>query len=162
MVKETLSVYDKNMKIECGAFRSGENIPPEYTCDGDNVCPPLSFVGAPQGTESFALIVDDPDSPSGVWNHWTIWNISSDTREIAEGKVPSGAREGTTTFGDIGYGGPCPGSGKHRYFFKLYALDATANLVRGAAKKELMEAMKPHILEVAELFGYYERKKQGV
>jgi len=133
-------------------------IPAKYCCDGADVSPPLSIEGAPKETKSLALIVDDPDAPVGTWVHWVVWNIGVGTREIPENAVPQGAVEGMNDFRKRKYGGPCPPSGTHRYFFKLYALDAPLPLKPGAAKAQVEEAMKGHVLAQAELIGLYRRK----
>lgn len=146
-----------NMTIESSAFRNNELIPSKYTCDGDNINPPLDIKGAPKGTKSLVFIVDDPDAPGGTWVHWTVWNISPDTAEIAEGSSPVEGVEGETDFGRPGYGGPCPPSGAHRYFFKVYALDGSLNLSPQARKPALERAMAGHILDKAELIGLYRR-----
>lgn len=145
------------MEIKSSAFAHNQTIPKKYTCDGENVNPPLVFSKVPEGTKSLALIMDDPDAPVGLWVHWTLWNISPQTIEIKENSVPQGAVEGVTSFGSSGYGGPCPPSGEHRYFFKLYALDAELNLPNEADKAALEEAMTGHVLEKAELVGLYSR-----
>lgn len=123
--------------------------------------PALMLSDLPKSAKSLALIIDDPDSPTGVWTHWLLWNISPTIKEIGEGKVPRGAVQGETTFGSTHYGGPCPGKGNHRYFFKLYALDTAFDLPAGSEKDKLMEAMKSHILSETEMYGWYERKKQN-
>lgn len=146
------------MIIASDAFKDGEEIPEQYTCDGTNINPPLLFSDIPKNAASLALIVDDPDSPHGVWNHWTLWNIPPEILRISEGGVPRGALEGTTTFESIGYGGPCPGSGRHRYLFTLCALDTMLFLARGAQKGELLAAMAEHIIAQAELVGTYARR----
>lgn len=145
------------MKISSLAFKNGDLIPPLYTCDGEDKIPPLEISQIPSGTESSALICDDPDSPSGEFTHWIIWNIAAETAKIKQGEAPAGAIEGINDFGKNGYGGPCPGSGKHRYFFRFFALDTKLNLNPQARKKDLIEAMEGHIIEQAELFGTYER-----
>jgi len=143
--------------IESSAFKNNSNIPSKYTCDGENINPPLSISGVPENTQSLVLVVEDPDAPMGTFTHWTIWNISSQTTEIPENSVLTGATEGKTDFGRVGWGGPCPPSGTHRYFFKLYALDTKLDLVGGASKTELEKAMEGHILAGAELIGLYSR-----
>jgi len=153
--KETLKV--SNMKIESPAFGSNQYIPSKYTCEGDNVNPPLRFIGVPESAKSLVLIVDDPDAPMGTWVHWTVWNISPKVQEIPEDSTPEGAVEGVTDFGKPGYGGPCPPSGTHRYFFKLFALDTTLSLDSSARASEVEKAMEGHIIEKAELVGLYER-----
>lgn len=147
-----------DLSISSAAFSHNGTIPPKYTCDGVNVNPPLSFANVPEKTRSLALIVDDPDAPAGTWVHWVAWNIASGVREIPENSVPQGAIQGTTDFRNQKYGGPCPPSGTHRYFFKLYALDAPLPLKAGATKAQVEQAMKGHILSQAELIGLYRRK----
>ncbi len=131
-------------------------IPKKYTCDGDDVSPELVFSDIPDGTESLALVMDDPDAPMGTFDHWVVWNIPSDTEKIEEGEEPSGV-QGKTGFGKKGYGGPCPPSGVHRYFFKLYALEDTLDLREGSSKKDLEQAMDDLIIEKAVLVGKYSR-----
>lgn len=156
------------MIITSTAFQHNENIPSEYTCDGANRNPPLAFSQVPEKAKSLVLVVEDPDAPSKVFTHWLLYNISPATLQILESQVPK-STQGMTDFGRIGYGGPCPPpaspeqlqrgeSGTHRYFFKLYALDTAVNLLEGASKEEVQEAMKDHIIESAELIGLYERK----
>ena len=144
------------------AFAEGGMIPQKYTCDGADVSPPLSWTGVPEGTRSFVLICDDPDAPSGTWVHWVLYDLPATVRELPE-QVPTdrepdvGGRQGTTDFRRIGYGGPCPPGGTHRYFFKLYALDRTLGLPAGPTKKRVEEAMKGHTLAEAQLMGRYSR-----
>ena len=133
-------------------------IPSEYTCDGADRNPPLTIRNIPAKAGSLALIVDDPDAPRGTWVHWVLWNIGPGTTEIPSNSVPSGALQGRNDFGKQAYGGPCPPSGTHRYFFKLYALEASPALKPGATTAQLEEAMKERILEKAELIGRYRRK----
>ncbi len=145
------------------AFPAEGTIPKKFTCDGSDVSPPLAWSGAPPGTHSFALIVDDPDAPVGTWVHWVLYDLPANTKELAEGvpkqeQLSNGARQGRNDFRKIGYGGPCPPPGKpHRYFFKLYALDKKLDLSAGASKAETESAMKGHILAQAELLGRYGR-----
>lgn len=146
------------MKIESPSFSNNEMIPSNYTCDGANINPPLIISGAPKDAKSLVLIVEDPDAPSKTWVHWTIWNINPYTKEIPENTIPEGAVQGVTDFGKPGYGGPCPNSGIHHYFFKLYALDITLNLNSSANAEDIQEAMQGHILDSSELIGIYERK----
>ena len=146
------------MYIESGAFEKEEKIPTQFTCDGKNISPSIAFHDIPQATESFVLLMDDPDSPTGTWSHWVMWNIPADIRVIEEGTVPKGALEGVTDFEKVGYGGPCPGVGVHRYVFTLHALDTTLDLSEGATKHEVQKAMKGHVLAGAELLAWYERK----
>jgi len=133
-------------------------IPSKFTCDGADVSPPLSMFHIPEKTRSLALIVDDPDAPMGTWVHWVVWNILPGAKEIPENSVPQGAIQGTNDFGKQGYEGPCPPSGTHRYYFKLYALDASLALKPGATKGQVEESMKGHVLAHAELLGHYRRK----
>ena len=146
------------MKIESRAFLNNGKIPSKYTCDGENVNPPLAISDVPRTANSLVLIVDDPDAPTGTWVHWTVWNINPQTREIFEKNCPPEAIEGMTDFGRRGYGGPCPPSGEHRYFFKLYALDIILNLTSDATAKDIEKAMENHIIDKAELIGVYSRR----
>lgn len=146
------------MKISSPAFGNNEKIPAKFTCDGENLNPPLTISEVPENAKSLVLIADDPDAPGRTFVHWTVWNIPPDTREIAEGAKPAGASEGLTDFGKTGYGGPCPPSGTHRYFFKLYALDTTLQLSQSSQKADIEAAMQGHILAQTELVGLYSRQ----
>ena len=146
------------MKITSSAFQQGGNIPSKFTCDGANTSPPLQISDMPSEAKSLVLIVDDPDAPSGLFTHWAVWNISPQTSAIAEGSTPKGA-QGTNDFGKSGYGGPCPPSGTHRYYFKIFALDREVVLPSGAKRSELNTAMKGHVIAQGELMGRYSRKK---
>lgn len=154
----------KQMQLTSTAFKHMQPIPGDYTCEGKNISPPLSWSGAPAGTKSFALIMDDPDAPGGVWTHWVAYDLSPDTSELAEDTAKSQyiagtAKQGLNDFKHLGYGGPCPPGGKaHRYFFKLYALDAMLGLKPGASKREVEAAMANHILAQGQLIGTYQRK----
>ncbi len=145
------------MKIESQAFKHMEQIPIEYTCDGIGINPPLAFSGIPENAKSLALIVDDPDAPSGDFVHWVLWNISSQTAHITGGSTPSGATVGRNSVVQAKYQSPCPPSGIHRYFFKLYALDIMLDLSAAAGKPEVLMMMEGHIIEKAELVGKYGR-----
>lgn len=147
-----------NFHLLSKAFKEHQPIPLEYGCYGENISPPLEWGDAPLETKSFVLIVDDPDAPSKVWTHWVVYNIPADTRECKEGKPPNGASEGVNDFGNIGYGGPCPPSGVHRYYFKLYALNQPLELGQGATKQEVEKAMQTHILKETQLMGTYTAK----
>lgn len=147
-----------NLKVSSPAFSHQGKIPRNFTCDGNNVNPQLDFSGIPQNTQNLALIVDDPDAPMGTWTHWVIWNIDPQTTRIDENSVPINALKGKNSFGRLNYGGPCPPSGEHRYFFKLYALDTKLDLREGSTVKDLEVAMNGHILDSAELVGVYSRK----
>jgi Raf kinase inhibitor-like YbhB/YbcL family protein len=150
------------LSIKSSAFNHEGNIPKKYTCDGTNVSPALSWSDPPANTQSFCLIMDDPDAPAGVWVHWVIYNIPPQSTGLAEGipkqaELKDGSRQGRNDFRDPGYGGPCPPGGTHRYYFKLYALDITLNLPAGATKADVEKAMKGHILAQAQLMGRYKR-----
>lgn len=148
------------MRISSPAFKNGDRIPSDYTCDGDDINPELRIDAVPAAAKSLVLMVDDPDSPSGNWLHWSVWNISPDTRVIKEDATPAGAREGETDFSEVGYGGPCPGYGEHVYRFAVYALDSILELASGAARPILEKAMESHILSSAFLTGRYQRIKK--
>ena len=152
-----------SFQIASTAFSSGSTIPKKFTCDGPDVSPELSWKEAPAATQSFALIMDDPDAPVGTWVHWVLYNVPGNTKELTEGvekrdQLGNGATQGRNDFRRIGYGGPCPPPGTpHRYFFKLYALDTKLSLKPGATKQELEGAIKGHILGQTELMGRYGR-----
>ncbi len=147
-----------NMRIESPAFAMGEGIPKEYTCDGRDVSPPLRFTGVPESAKSLALIVDDPDAPAGTWTHWTVWNIAPQVGELAAAwQATDGAVEGSTSAGRNGWGGPCPPSGTHRYFFKLFALDTVLDLAPATDAHALEAAMNGHVIDKAGIFGTYSR-----
>lgn len=147
------------MKITSSTFENNSPIPSKYTCDGNDFSPPLQFSEVPTEAKSLVLICDDPDAPGETWIHWTAWNIDPKTTQIEEGAVPNGAVQGLTSFGEVGYGGPCPPSGTHRYFFKLYALDNTLKLPYQAGKEDIEKLMVGHILAQAELIGTYSKEK---
>ncbi|MBI4235192.1 YbhB/YbcL family Raf kinase inhibitor-like protein [Candidatus Peregrinibacteria bacterium] len=146
------------MEITSPAFNNNEKIPSKYTCDGAGLSPPLKISNVPQEAKSLVLISDDPDAPMGTWVHWLVWNIDPKIFEITENNVPSDAVQGTTSFGNSVYGGPCPPSGVHRYFFKLYALDTMLDLSSSTQKADLESAMENHILNRAEIIGLYQRQ----
>ncbi len=144
------------------AFNNEERIPTKYACDGQYISPPLQWSDPPQDTKSFALICDDPDTPRGTWVHWILYNIPASTGALQEA-IPSdanladGSWHGMNNWGRLGYGGPCPPSGTHRYFFNLYALDKMLDLYAGASKSQVRQAMQGHILAQAQLMGKYSR-----
>jgi len=144
------------MKLTSEAFEEDGRIPEKYTCDGEDVSPPLNIHDVPEGTESLVLVMDDPDAPMGVFDHWLVWNIPPDTEKIEEGRQPRGVA-GKNDFGNLGYGGPCPPSGTHTYRFKLYALDYKLEFGKGVTKKDLQNEMEDHILEMTMLRGKYSR-----
>lgn len=147
------------MQLRSPALRPAKPIESKYTCEGDDVAPPLEWSGVPENARSLALIVDDPDAPAGDWSHWVVWGLSANTTKIPEGgALPSGAHTGRNDFGNTGYGGPCPPPGKpHRYFFRLYALDSTLDLPDDAKKQDVERAMNGHVLDQAELYGTFGR-----
>lgn len=152
-----------DIKITSSAFENEGMIPAKYTCDGADISPPLQWEEIPEGAESIALICDDPDAPMGTFVHWVVFNLPADTEQLdenvpSEKTLPNGARQGTSDFGKIGYGGPCPPSGTHRYFFKMYALDAQVDLEAGASKSDLLKAMEGHIVAQGQLIGKYKRQ----
>jgi len=151
-----------SLELKSPVFEEGGWIPEKYTCDGENVSPPLEWNGLPDGTASLALICDDPDAPMGTWVHWVVFNIPPETDGLPENVPPErelrqGGRQGINDFRKIGYGGPCPPGGTHRYYFKLYALDCSIDLPAGITKDNLVAAMEGHILEQAILMGRYSR-----
>jgi Raf kinase inhibitor-like YbhB/YbcL family protein len=145
-------------KLSSPAFQHDGTIPSKYTCDGSDINPPLKIENVPQTAKSLALIVDDPDAPAGTWVHWVLWNISPSTRDLKENSVPQGADQGLNDFRKRSYGGPCPPSGTHRYFFKVYALDTMLSLGVNTTKSDLEKAMKGRIIAQGELIGLYNRK----
>jgi Raf kinase inhibitor-like YbhB/YbcL family protein len=152
-----------DIKITSSAFAEGGMIPAKYTCDGADISPPLQWDAVPEGTKTVALISDDPDAPMGTWVHWVLFNLPPDVKELPENVPPdetlsNGATQGTSSFQKIGYGGPCPPSGTHRYFFKLYALDADLDLDSSANKARLIKAMEGHIIGEGQLIGKYKRQ----
>lgn len=165
-----IKIADANIilivKILSSKFGENEQIPVKYTCDGENINPPLEFQDIPEGTASLVLIVDDPDAPSGDWVHWLVWNIDPNIRKIPENWHENQVVEGMTSFGKPGFGGPCPPaspakrgelSGIHRYFFKLYALDKIADLPATVVKHDLLKAVENHVIAQAQLIGLYSR-----
>ena len=152
-----------SFQITTPAFSAGGDIPKKFTCDGPDLSPKLAWTDPPPKTQALALIVDDPDAPVGTWVHWVLFDLAANIKELPEGvakqdQVLSGAKQGRNDFGKVGYGGPCPPPGKpHRYFFKLYALDANLGLKAGATKADVERAMKGHILAQVELMGRYGR-----
>jgi len=145
------------------AFKEGGKIPVKYTCDGQDISPALEWGELPTGTKTFALIVDDPDAPAGIFTHWVIFNIPAASRKLPEAvpataQLNDGTLQGKNDMGKLGYGGPCPPPGRaHRYQFTIYALDKSLDLKSGASKKELLSAMKGHILAQGQLTGLYQR-----
>jgi Raf kinase inhibitor-like YbhB/YbcL family protein len=139
-------------------FEHNSNIPSVYTCDGQDLAPELTISDVPASAKELVLIVDDPDAPMGTWVHWLVYNIPVNTTSIDAKNLPQGIKQGITDFGRIGWGGPCPPSGTHRYFFKLYAIDKVLELPIGAKKAQLVHSIKDHIIEKSELIGLYKRK----
>jgi len=149
--------------ISSSSFANGGDIAKKFTCDAADVSPQLSWSDPPAGTKSLALLTDDPDAPVGNWNHWVLWNLPGETRQLGEGvskaaQLPDGSQQGLNDFHKIGYNGPCPPPGKpHRYYFKLFALDTKLDLKGNSAKRQLEAAMKGHILAQTEWMGHYGR-----
>jgi Raf kinase inhibitor-like YbhB/YbcL family protein len=160
---ETTQKQGGEIQVSSTAFEEGGMIPAQYTCDGADISPPLSWQSVPEGTRSIALISDDPDAPMGTFVHWVLYDLPADMRELQENvpdakTLPNGAKQGANGFGRIGYGGPCPPSGTHRYFFKIYTLDAATNLAPGQKKAQLLKAMEGHILAQGQIMGKYRRR----
>jgi|SRR5947209_3735700 len=156
------NVEVKKMEIKSSAFQEGGMIPKQYTCDGQNISPPLEWSDVSPGAKSLALIADDPDAPSGTFTHWVIFNMPATAKGLPEnlaqqGTIEGGGRQGKNDFKKSGYGGPCPPSGTHRYFFKLYALDRDLSLDDNATKSDVEKAMQGHVLAQGQLMGRYQR-----
>jgi Raf kinase inhibitor-like YbhB/YbcL family protein len=156
------------LAIRSTAFAEGAEIPSRFTCEGEDVAPPLAWSGAPANVRSFALVVDDPDAPDPraprrVWVHWILYDLPPSTASLAEAVastgLPAGTREGQNDWNRTGYGGPCPPIGRHRYYFKLYALDTLLGDLGSPTKAKLLDAMKGHVLAEAQIMGTYEKKK---
>ena len=160
----TAAEHKEQMQLTSASFTDGAAIPAKYTCDDKNVSPPLKWNGMPETAKSLALIMDDPDAPVGTWTHWVAYdlppNISELSEDVTKGQnIPGGGEQGLNDFKHLGYGGPCPPPGKaHRYFFKLYALDAKLDLKPGASRKEVERAMEKHVVAQGQLMGTYKRK----
>jgi Raf kinase inhibitor-like YbhB/YbcL family protein len=144
-----------DLKVKSPAFEHGKLIPKKYSCDGQDINPPLTIEGIPKEAKTLVLALDDPDAPSGTFDHWIVWDIPASTTKIAENSVPG--KEGFNSARQTGYMGPCPPSGTHRYFFKVYALDIELNLGLGSKKKDAEKAMQGHVLAKGELMGTYTR-----
>ena len=153
-----LIAKESKMKLKT-VFEHNGNIPSKYTCDGQDLAPLLTISDVSNEAKGLVLIVDDPDAPMGTWVHWVLYNLPPDTVQIDAKKLPAGAKEGITDFGRIGWGGPCPPSGTHRYFFKLYAIDKNLDLPPAQTKAQVEDAIKGHIIEKTELIGLYKRIK---
>lgn len=148
----------EKLTVTSAAFVEGAAIASKYTCDGEDASPPLDIGAKPDCTRSLALIMDDPDAPGGIWVHWVVWNIPAQTGEIPENGMPAGASQGRNDWKRNCYGGPCPPSGTHRYFFKVYALDTTLTLAPSTTKADLERAMQGHVLAAGQLMGTYKRR----
>ncbi len=152
----------KKIAVTSSAFGEGGRIPSDFTCDGADMSPPIEWSGVPANAQSLAVIADDPDAPSGDWVHWLVYDLPPSVTQLPAGipgggKLSGGGSHGRTDFGALGYGGPCPPRGAHRYFFKVYALDVMLHLKPGVTKKELLKAMQGHVLAEGRLVGTYER-----
>jgi Raf kinase inhibitor-like YbhB/YbcL family protein len=160
--EEEPAMEELDFRLISSAFQQDDPIPASHSCDGENTSPRLTWTNPPAGTQSFTLIFDDPDAPGGTWVHWVLFNLPALARSLPADVAPeptlaNGAVHGSNSWNAIGYGGPCPPSGEHRYFFKLYALDSVLDLNTGATKEQLLEAMEGHIVAEAELMGTYSR-----
>jgi len=155
-VKEEPKPAPKPMTVSSPAFTYGGSIPSEYTCKGTDLNPQINISNVPAGTKSIAMIMDDPDAPAGTWVHWVLWNIDPKTTAISKNSVPSGAKQGSNSWGKTSYGGPCPPSGTHRYFFKVYALDTTLSL-SSATSGSLTSAMSGHVLKQINYMGKFSK-----
>jgi Raf kinase inhibitor-like YbhB/YbcL family protein len=155
--ESTATEATMSLTLTSDAFANGQSIPAKYSCVGKNISPALAWNEPPAGTQSFALIVDDPDAPAGTWVHWVLFNIPVSTLSLQESMDTSAMSAGRNSSGNMSYDGPCPPSGTHRYFFKLYALDSTLSLSPGATKEQLLTAMKGHILAQGELMGTFSK-----
>jgi Raf kinase inhibitor-like YbhB/YbcL family protein len=147
-----------SISITSPAFQAGGDIPAKFTCNGSNISPELRISGVPNEAKSLVLIIDDPDAPRGLFTHWIVWNIDPKTTQVAENSAPVGAVQGTSDFGKRNYGGPCPPSGTHRYFFKMFALGTKLDLKPSARRAELDAAMHGHVLAQGELMARYSHK----
>ncbi len=153
------------MRLLSPAFKDKSEIPTKFTCDGEDISPPLMIKNVPKEAKSLALIMDDPDAPMGTFVHWVVYDIDPSTTLIEENQphtptILNGAKQGKNDFPKIGYGGPCPPNGRHRYFFKLYALDAKLDLDPGLTKEELLKHIQRHVIAQSVFMGTYERKKR--
>ena len=146
-----------SLKVTSSAFANGGKIPKKYTCDDAELSPPLRIENLPKGAKTVALIVDDPDAPGRTWTHWLVWNIDPKTADIRENSIPQNGVQGTNDFGKVKYGGPCPPSGTHHYYFRVYALDGPVSLAASATKEALEKAMTGHIVAKGSLMGTYSR-----
>lgn len=156
--KPTVTSSPERFSLQSPSFASGETIPEKYTCDGTNMRPPIVMNGVPDGTMSLAIVMYDPDAPGGSFVHWLAWNIPPETKELPEGNLSGIIKEGKTSFGSVGYMGPCPPSGTHRYVWRLYALRNVLALDREASRDDLETAMNTHVISQAEFMGRYTKK----
>lgn len=160
---DNVSLPEKaGIRLTSGAFKDGEAIPRAYTCDGVNISPPLEWAGVPRTARTIAIVVDDPDAPGGDWVHWVLYNLPADNIGLIENMpltetLKAGGFQGKNDFGKIGFGGPCPPTGTHRYFFRIYAVDSELSLKAGATRAELVKAMESHIVVQGQLMGTYRR-----
>ena len=141
------------LSVSSPAFQNGGSIPAEFSCKGGNVSPPLRIANVPANAKQLAIAVSDPDAPSGTFTHWLVWNINPKTTDISAKTVPAGAAQGTNDFGEVGYGGPCPPSGTHRYYFRVFALDTELQLQAGAKAREFEKSITDHVIARGELMG---------
>lgn len=160
---ETRDSSTPGFQIASAAFHEGASIPVRFTCKDEDVSPPLAWTAPPHGTRTFALIVEDPDAPGGIWTHWVVFNLPAQARSLSENEprqaqLPGGGLQGRNSFGHVGYGGPCPPAGPaHRYLFRLYALDSMLSLKAGASRQEVLAAIRGHVLGHTQLMGRFKR-----
>jgi Raf kinase inhibitor-like YbhB/YbcL family protein len=158
----TVMEVKMSFEMTSTAFKNGESIPPVYSCRGSDISVPLDWNDPPEGTQSFALIVSDPDAPGGTWIHWVVYNLPAGVRKLPkavshDAQLSEGGMQGRNSWNQLGYGGPCPPSGTHRYFFRLYALDSALDLSSGARLSEVEAAIEGHVLAQAELMGTFSK-----
>ena len=157
--KDDRKITKPPMQVSSPMIRHGQPIPEKYTCEGEDINPQITVLGAPEKTKSFAVIVDDPDAGNKTWNHWIMWDIPPEFSSISENSVPVGAVQGKQSFGNYKYEGPCPPSGEHRYFFKVFALNNMLKLPEDTSKTELLNYIDENLIEKAEFYGIYSKKQ---
>lgn len=154
----TPSIQTEKFELRSSAFTAGGEIPAVYTCDGEDTRPPLAITGVPSGTQSLAIVMYDPDAPGGTFVHWVAWNIAPDTKQLTGGALPAGVMEGTNSFRSVGYQGPCPPSGTHRYIWRLYALRKILTLESSTTREQLETAINTYVITQTELMGRYTKQ----
>ena len=152
------NIYAESFTLESSSFKANTMIPSKYTCEGDNISPPLTWNNIPPKTQSLALVMEDPDAPDGVWTHWIMFNISPNIKSLSEAsEIPPGALQGKNSWGELKYGGPCPGMGVQRYIFTIYALDKIIDLETGTSRTNLLDAITSHVIGSSQLIGLYQK-----